>query len=110
MVYTRRLTGGDRRANPRAHVLDSGYNLGYTSAMKTAISIPDSIFQAAERAARRLAISRSELYAKAVQEFIATHGRDDVTERLNQVYSDNPSGLDPALSEMQGMSLKDAQW
>jgi len=78
--------------------------------MKTAISIPDSIFQAAERTARRLSLSRSELYAKAVQEFLATHGRNDVTERLNQVYSDNLSGLDPALSEMQDKSLKDAPW
>jgi len=43
-----------------------------------------------------------------VQEFLAAHGRDDVTERLNQVYSNSPSGLDPALSEMQDKSLKDA--
>ena len=61
-------------------------------------------------AARRLSISRSELYAKAVQEFLAVHCRDDVTVQLNRVYSDNPSGLDPALSEMQDRTLKDAQW
>ena len=78
--------------------------------MKTAISIPDSIFQAAEIAARRLSMSRSELYAKAVQEFVAAHGRVDVTEKLNQVYSENSPGLDPALSKMQSLSLDNAPW
>ncbi len=78
--------------------------------MKTAISIPDSIFQAAETAARRLSMSRSELYAKAVQEFVATHCHADVTEKLNQVYSENPSGVDPALYEMQSLSLDNAPW
>jgi metal-responsive CopG/Arc/MetJ family transcriptional regulator len=78
--------------------------------MKTAISIPDSIFQAAETAARRLSMSRSELYAKAVQEFVAAHCRADVTEKLNQVYSEKTPGLDPALSRMQSLSLDDAPW
>ena len=78
--------------------------------MKTAISIPDSIFHAAEAAARRLSMSRSELYTKAVQEFVAAHCHTDVTEKLNQVYSDNPSRLDPALSEMQSLSFDNAPW
>ncbi len=55
-------------------------------------------------------MSRSELYAKAVQEFVAAHCRSDVTEKLNQVYSDSPSGLDSALSKMQSLSLENAQW
>ena len=78
--------------------------------MKTAISIPDSIFQAAERVASQLSMSRSELYAKAVQEFVAAHCRTDVTEKLNEVYSDNTSGLDSALSKMQSLTLANAQW
>ena len=101
---------GDRWPSPRANALDSGYNRGYTSAMKTAISIPDSIFQAAETTARRLSMSRSELYSKAVQDFVAAHCHADVTEKLNQVYSKNQSGLDLALSEMQGLSLDNAPW
>ncbi len=96
--------------NRWGNVLDFGYNRGYTSTMKTAVSIPDSVFQAAERAASRLSMSRSELYAKAVEEFVAARCRDDVTERLNQVYSDNPSSLDPTLSEMQSLSLESGRW
>ena len=58
--------------------------------MKTAISIRDEIFQAAERTARALGMSRSELYATAVKEFVARHAGDRVTEALNDVYGDDP--------------------
>jgi len=78
--------------------------------MKIAISIPDPIFQAAEKAAKQLSISRSELFAKAVEEFVAVHCRIDVTEELNRVYSENPSGLESALSEMQSLSLDREPW
>lgn len=78
--------------------------------MKTAISIPDPIFQAAEEAARRLALSRSQLYAKAVEEFLANHVPGDVTERLDAVYAEAPSKLDPAIAEMQRDSLDDSEW
>jgi metal-responsive CopG/Arc/MetJ family transcriptional regulator len=46
--------------------------------MKTAISVPDSVFEAAEQLAHRLGLSRSELYAKAVEEFISAHKNQDV--------------------------------
>ena len=71
--------------------------------MKTTISIPDKVFEAAERAAEKLGMSRSELYANAVREYLERHGRDDVTEKLNAVY-DDPEGdyaVDPALARMQ---------
>jgi len=78
--------------------------------MKTAISIPDSVFQAAEETAKRLSISRSELYAKAVAEYVARNCRGDVTEKLNEVYGDVPSSLDPAMVEMQRLSLEQSPW
>lgn len=75
--------------------------------MKTAISIRDEVFQAGERTARRLGISRSELYTKAVGEFVARHAGDRVTERLNAVYGDDPSisRLDKRLEALQFLSL-----
>ena len=78
--------------------------------MKTAISIPDAIFHAAEEAAARLSVSRSELYTKAVKTFVEAHQAEDVTERLNQVYSENSSNLDPALARMQSQSLSKDSW
>lgn len=61
--------------------------LGYTSGMKTAISIPDALFEEADELARRLGTSRSELYCRAVREYLARHGSDRVTEALNEVYA-----------------------
>jgi metal-responsive CopG/Arc/MetJ family transcriptional regulator len=78
--------------------------------MKTAISIPDPIFQAAEEAARRLAMSRSQLYANAVAEFVELHARRDVTQRLDRVYAENASELDPLLAKLQDLSLGREPW
>ena len=80
--------------------------------MKTAISIRDDIFQAAEETARELRISRSELYARAVREFVARHSRANVTGRLNRIYGDNAqaSTLDAGLAEIQSRSLDREKW
>ena len=51
--------------------------------MKTAISIPDDIFAKAEELARQLSTSRSELYSRAVREYVARHSADQVTEKLD---------------------------
>ena len=57
--------------------------------MKTAISLPDSLFTEAERAAKRLGIPRSQLYAKALEEFIQRHDRLMISERLDKIYAQN---------------------
>ena len=54
--------------------------------MKTAISLPDSLFKDAELTARNLGIPRSQLFARAVEEFIRHHQREGITEKLNSVY------------------------
>lgn len=78
--------------------------------MKTAISIPDKVFEAAEKAAKRLGLSRSELYVTAIQEYLASHSEEHVTEELNKVYSKAESQLDPALGKMQSTSLNRNDW
>lgn len=70
--------------------------------MKTAISLPDSLFQSAERIAARLGIPRSQLVARALEEFIQHHQSDQITERLNAIYGpqagpDSPPQPDPAV-------------
>jgi metal-responsive CopG/Arc/MetJ family transcriptional regulator len=78
--------------------------------MKTAVSIPDPVFQSAERTARRLKMSRSELYAKAVAAFVEAHRSDDVTRRLDQVYATEPSTLDPVIEAMALSSIERDEW
>lgn len=53
--------------------------------MKTAVSIPDHVFEEAERLAEELKTSRSQLYSKALAEFVARHSPDRVTETMNRV-------------------------
>ena len=55
--------------------------------MKTAISIPDSLFNDAEITAKQLGLARSQLYAEALKEFIARHNKDKITEILDSIYS-----------------------
>jgi metal-responsive CopG/Arc/MetJ family transcriptional regulator len=68
-------------------MVDSWLYLRYTVCMKTAISLPDQLYQEAEKTAHTLGIPRSQLFAKALEDFIALHKRENITERLNLVYS-----------------------
>ena len=75
--------------------------------MKTVISIPDPVFRSAEELAQRLGISRSELYSKAVAEFIERHRDDLVTHRLNEVHGagGDRGSLEQEVAWMQHRSL-----
>jgi len=59
--------------------------MSYTRGMKTAVSIPDEVFEQADRLARRMKTSRSALYALALSEYIARHDTDRVTELMDAV-------------------------
>lgn len=58
---------------------------GYTNGMKTAVSLPDAVFRAADQFAKRAHKSRSQLYADALVEYLARHAPDEVTEAMNAV-------------------------
>ena len=78
--------------------------------MKTAISIPDSLFHIAETLAERMGMSRSELYRHALENYIQAHRYDGVRESLDAVYSEEPSHVDEVLAEMQQVSLPREDW
>jgi len=78
--------------------------------MKTAISIPDPIFQEAENMAKLLGMSRSEFFTIAASEFMLSHKYQNVTESLNKVYSQIPELLDKELSSMQANSILKDEW
>lgn len=78
--------------------------------MKTAISIPDPIFKAAEKLARRLGMTRSRLYTKAVIEYIQKHRNDGVCEKLNEIYEKESSSLDQSTQAMQWASIEEEEW
>ena len=79
--------------------------------MKTAISIPDALFQAADQLAARLGLSRSELYARAVADWVAQHQADAITAQLDAVYGGGTgegSRIAPAARRAQGRALRRA--
>ena len=78
--------------------------------MKTAVSLPDEVFEAAEDLAQEMGVSRSSLYSRAIAEFVNRHGRDEVRERLDQVYGDSGGGLDPRLAELQRLTIGEDEW
>ncbi len=78
--------------------------------MKTAISIPDPIFKKAEILADRLKISRSELYSKAILEFLQDHSVDPVTEKLNEIYAKESSQPDPVFKTMREKLFRKEKW
>jgi metal-responsive CopG/Arc/MetJ family transcriptional regulator len=78
--------------------------------MKTAISIPDPVFEAAERFARRTGMSRSQLYTNAVKEYLKEQQNQSITKKLNDVYSQEASSLDQADHKLQYSSLQKETW
>ena len=78
--------------------------------MKTAISIPDPIFKEAEKAAKRLGLSRSELYARAVAEFIQILRRDGIKRQLDKIYAEENSSIDSSLAKMQSATVFRENW
>ena len=80
--------------------------------MKTAVSIPDRIFESAESFARRRKMSRSELYARALDAYLEEHKSEGITERLDAVYAGpraEESRLDPVLEIMQAESIPEKE-
>jgi len=72
--------------------------------MKTAISLPDTLYRDAELTAKKLGIPRSQLFAKALEEFIKHHQREGITEKLNVVYS-QVSGEEEDLSTIASLEI-----
>ena len=79
--------------------------------MKTAISIPDELFRAADRAAKRLGLSRSQFYQRAIAHYLERQSEALVTDALNAVYrADAPGAVDVVLDRMQRSSLPREPW
>ena len=78
--------------------------------MKTAISLPDPVFEQAEALAQKLGVSRSELYLRALEAYLKRYNRDQIAQKLDEVYTQQPSELDPAIAKMQFRSLPREEW
>lgn len=90
--------------------LDGTVFYWYYHSMKTAISLPDKLFASTDALAKRFGVSRSELIATALAEFVAKHRGGDVTRRLDAVYGREASALDPATRRLQARAIGTEPW
>ena len=90
--------------------LDSGVVRGYTLGMKTAVSIPDPVFEEAELLARKLGKSRSQLYAEALAAYVARHDPDSITEAMNRVCDAVEEAPDAAFQTAARAVLEQSEW
>jgi len=78
--------------------------------MKTAISIPNDVFDRAERHAKRARKSRSQLYCEAIREYLARHSPDEVTEALDLVIEENGQPEDGFVKLASARTLARVEW
>jgi metal-responsive CopG/Arc/MetJ family transcriptional regulator len=78
--------------------------------MKTAVSIPDEVFEKVERLARRAGRSRSEVFSAALTEYVARHAPDEVTDAMDRVIADIGDQQDVFVSAAGRQVLENTEW
>ncbi len=78
--------------------------------MKTAVSIPDPVFNEADALAKRMGITRSKLYARALGAFVATQTSDRITQAMNDSIDAAGNGADPFAKEGARRILERSEW
>ena len=78
--------------------------------MKTAVSIPDDVFEKAERLAKRAKRSRSEVFAAALREYVARHSPDEVTDAMNRVCKELGNQHDKFVNAAGRRLLQKTEW
>lgn len=81
-----------------------------TAGMKVAVSIPDEVFAETEHLAKRLGTSRSEIYSRALSEFLGRHTPDRVTELMNQAIATVGEKNDPFVERAARHALRRVEW
>jgi len=78
--------------------------------MKIAVSVPDEVFEEAERLARRTKRSRSEVYSRALAEYVARHNPDRVTEAMDRALAEIGEPAEPFPRAASRRVLKRSEW
>src|SRR5207244_209333 len=83
---------------------------GYTLGMKTAVSIPDDVFEKVERLVRRSRRSRREVFSAALQEYLARHAPEEVTDAMNRVCADVADQANGFVATASWHALEKTEW
>ncbi len=81
--------------------------------IKTAVSIRKALFEQAEAAARAMNVSRSRLFALALEEYLERQQNCELLARLNAAYADEPDQAEETLrrqSRSQHRRMVEGRW
>ncbi len=78
--------------------------------MKTAISVPNDVFQLSEKLAKKLKVSRSAVFAMGVKKLAEEHDEDEIIRQINRVCEKVDTSVDPVLFRMAMLSLPKEEW
>ena len=78
--------------------------------MKTAISLPDQLFKAADGLASKMNVSRSQFYATALEKYIAEIERSSLTEKINQFIDNYGHEKDALMDSYMIAQMKKVDW
>ncbi|MBK8804401.1 MAG: hypothetical protein IPN71_20530 [Fibrobacteres bacterium] len=78
--------------------------------MKTAISLPDSVFEAAETMVLARGWTRSRLYAEALRHYLREQDPADITDRLNAVHPPQEASEQALRRQANRTRLKESDW
>ena len=116
--FTRRYTQGRVPRGARriqaysldAQAIDGPREIGYTPGMKIAVSVPDDVFEEAGQLARRMKRTRSEVYSRALAEYLARHTEDRVTEAMDRALAEIGEPADQFVRAASRRVLKRSDW
>ena len=78
--------------------------------MRTAVSLPDDLFEQAERLAKQRNVRRDELFAEALREYVARHNPGAVTDAINRALESEALDVDPALRVAARGTFEQSEW
>jgi predicted transcriptional regulator len=78
--------------------------------MKVAVSVPDRIFEAAERLAKQRNVPRSQIFAEALAAYLESRGSEAITSKLNEIYGREVSAVESGLAQAQLDSVSHEAW
>lgn len=75
--------------------------------MKTAISVPNDVFELSEKLAKKLKVSRSRIFAMGVEKLAEEHNREDLIAKINAVCEEVDTSIDPFWKKLQSRTLQE---
>lgn len=78
--------------------------------MKTAISVPNDVFELSEKLAKKLKVSRSQIFAMGVKKLAEDHDEEELVANINKVCEKVDTSVDPVLFRMAMLSLPKEEW